>query len=350
MQSIYQKNQPSSTLIKRLEEMPKAEIHVHLEGATDAATVWELAQSNHVKLPAATLEEWQAMYAFRDFSHFIEIYKLAAGCMQTVKDFAFMTERFLAQQAKQNVHYCELFLSATYLIEKFSSNEITAALREAVNDGKQKYGVEAVFIPDIARQEPDSRFKVLDFVLQGREQGVFVGLGLGGAEIGYPPKLFTDVYTEARQQGVHVVAHAGETGGPESVWGAINDLQVERIGHGVQSVEDEKLVDYLRQTQIPLEVSPKSNYRLKIVPYDQPHPIHILMQQGVYVTINTDDPPMFSTNLNDEYVLLAQQGLSWEELWQLNLNTLNATFLPEARKATYLLEWAAFKSRVGDEN
>ena len=346
MQSIYKKTELSSMLIKQIQAMPKAEIHVHLEGATDAATVWELAQRNRVKLPAETVEAWQALYEFRDFNHFIEIYQLAAGCMQTVEDFAFMTERFLAQQAAQNVRYCELFLSATYLVEKFSSHEIIAALHEAILDSKQKYGVEAVFIPDIARQEPDSRFKVLDFVLQGREQGIFIGLGLGGIEVGYPPELFADVYAEARQQGVHVVAHAGETCGPESIWGAINDLQVERIGHGVRAVEDDKLVEYLRKTQLPLEVSPVSNYRLKVVPFDQPHPIHTLMQQGVFVTVNTDDPPMFSTTLIDEYVLLAQQGFSWDELWQLNLNTLNATFLSESRKAAYLAEWAAFESKV----
>ena len=283
------------------------------------------------------------MYEFRDFDHFLDIYKLSVGCMQTADDFSFMLDRFLANQAAQNVRYCEVFLSASFMLENFPQDEVIAALIEGVQKGKEKYDISLRFIPDIARHIPETRYAVLDFILKGYERGIFIGLGLGGPEVGFPPELFIDVYGEARRQGLHLVAHAGEVVGPESVWGAIKDLQVERIGHGVRSVDDKDLLAYLKEHQIPLEVCPYSNYRLKVTPSDQPHPIRRLVDAGVYCTINSDDPPMFSTDLNSEYILLAQQGFSFEELWQLNLNALEVSFLSEEEKSLYRTEWAKFE-------
>ncbi|MBT3314715.1 MAG: adenosine deaminase [Anaerolineae bacterium] len=342
MTKIYENTPISPELSKRLWEMPKAEIHVHLEGATDAATVWELAQRNKVTLPAATLEEWLSMYAFRDFDHFLDIYLLATQCMQTADDFAFMFERFLAEQARHNVRYCEVFLSASFMLDNFPQEEVITVFAEGIKHAKEKYDIGMRFIPDIARHIPESRYRVLDFILKGREAGVFIGLGLGGPEVGFPPGLFMDVYEEARRQGLHVVAHAGEVVGPESVWGALTELKSERIGHGVRAVDDPKLLEYLAETQIPLEVCPHSNYRLKVTPFNEPHQIRKLVDAGVYCTVNSDDPPMFSTDLTSEYLLLAKQGFSWDELWQLNGNTLEASFLSDEEKATYRTEWDAF--------
>jgi adenosine deaminase len=342
METIYENTQITSELAARLLAMPKAELHVHLEGATDATTIWELARRNKVTLPASTQDEWASMYEFRDFDHFIEIYLRAMECIKSPDDLAYMTEQFLKNQAKHHVRYCEVFISASLLPENLLSDEAIDALSEAAKRGKDTYGVELHFIPDIARHVPETRHRVLDYALRGKESGTFVGLCIGSTEHGFPPELFADVYTEARRQGLHVVAHAGETVGPESVWGAINSLHVERIGHGIRSIEDPKLVDYLCQSRIPLEISPHSNYRLKVVPADQPHPIRALCDQGVYVTVNSDDPAMFSSDLTSEYVLLAKQGFDWDDLWQLNLNTLNASFLPEQAKAAYRKEWEEF--------
>ncbi|HML24254.1 MAG TPA: adenosine deaminase [Aggregatilinea sp.] len=342
MNDLYAPYELSDALAQRLQAMPKVEIHVHLEGATDADTVWGMAKRNGVALPAASLDEWRAFYEFRDFDHFIQVYMSAAACMQTVDDFIAMTESFIQRQAQQNVRYCEVFLSASLLLDKIPEDELIDAFIEGARSGEEKYGTRVAFIPDIGRNLPDTRFRVLDFVLKGQDRGAFIGLGLGGAEVGFPPEMFTDVYDEAARHGLHLVAHAGETEGPASIWGALRSLHAERIGHGVRALDDDTLVDYLRETQIPLEVSPKSNYRLKVVPTDQPHPIRELVDRGVYVTVNSDDPPMFSTRLNDEYLLLAQQGFSWGELWQLNLNGLEATFLNDADKAAYRAEWAAW--------
>ena len=344
MTKIFSNTPVSTQLASRLKAMPKVEIHVHLEGATDASTVWELAQRNNITLPAATLADWKAMYQFRDFNHFIEIYTLAADCMRTPDDFGFMVQQFLQQQAQHNVKYCEAFLSASFMIDKFPQDEIVDVLSEQAKLGEAEYGVRVRFIPDIARHTPETQNDVLDFVLAGQASGIFIGLGLGGIEVGYPPELFTDVYAEARRQGLHVVAHAGETEGPASIWGALNSLKSERIGHGVRAVDDKDLMAHLAETQIPLEVSPYSNYRLKVTHPSQPHQMRELFDNGVYLTVNSDDPPMFSTDLSSEYILLASQGFSWQELWQLNLNALNAAFLTDEEKATYRVHWDKFIS------
>ena len=330
---IYANTQPDADLLARLRAMPKVEIHVHLEGATDAETVWQMAERNGVRLPAATLEEWRSFYSFRDFTHFIDVYQLAGGCMRTPEDFAFMTERFLSIQAAQNIRYTEAFLSASLLVEKLPTPDLIAAFAEGLRRGEARTGARCKFIPDIARHQPDTQWRVLDFVLQGREAGIFLGLGLGGIEIGYPPELFAEVFAEARRQGLHVVAHAGETDGPASVWGALRSLQAERIGHGVRAVDDPALIAHLAETQMPLEVNPYSNYRLKVTPEDQPHQIRALVDAGVRVTVNSDDPPMFSTDLNQEYALLASQGFTFDELRRLNLNAVDVSFLPEVEKA-----------------
>lgn len=344
---IYAPLDVSDGLHQRLQAMPKIELHVHLEGATDAETVWALAQRNHVDLPAHTLEEWKAFYDFSDFNHFIKVYSLAAGTMLQPEDWAVMAEQFLRRQAAQNVSYTEAFISASLVPGKIAPGELIAALREGAQAGEARYGSRVRFIPDIARQLPDSRFKVLDLALLGREAGVFIGLGLGGMEAEYPPELFRDVFAEARRQGLHVVAHAGEAAGPESVWGAIEALKAERIGHGVRSVEDPALVDYLAATQTPLEVSPGSNYRVKAVPADRPHPVRALFDRGVTLTLNSDDPTMFSTSLNEEYLLLAKQGFTWDELWRINTNAIEVSFLDEPAKARCRAEWGEFLETTG---
>jgi adenosine deaminase len=344
MDNLYHFTPVSPSLARRLRAMPKAEIHVHLEGATDADTVWELARRNHLEPPAASLSEWEAAFTFRDFNHFGEIYLRAASTMRTADDFAFITERFLQRQAEHNVRYCEAFLSASILLEKIPPAEAIAVLSEAARLGEERHGIRLRFIPDITRNEPQTRFGVLEFALQGMDCGIFIGLGLGGKEIGFPPELFSDVYTEAQRQGLHLVAHAGETDGPASVWGALHSLHAERIGHGVRSVDDPALLAHLAQTQTPLEVCPVSNYRLKVTPANQPHPLRSLVDHGVFCTVNSDDPTMFSTDLTSEYLLLAAQGFTWDELWQLNHNAIRASFLTPAEKAAYHGGWDAWNS------
>ena len=332
----------SPKLLERFRAMPKAEIHVHVEGATDAGVFYQMAQRNQVELPVDSLEEWKSFFEFRDFAHFIQVYATAVQCLQTPEDYALMLERFYQRQSEENILYTEAFLSASFLTQKFEDDEILEAIAAGCAAGQKKYGGQIHLIPDIAREIPDSQHRVLEFVLKGKERGLFIGLGVGGLENGYPPELFAETYAEAHRQGLRLVAHAGEAVGAESIWGAINSLNAERIGHGIRCLDNPNLVEVLRQRQIPLEISPKSNYCLGVIEQDQPHPIRQMFDAGLYCTINSDDPAMFSTSLTNEYLILAKQGFSWEELWQLNCNTLEASFMKETEKEKYRVEWEKF--------
>jgi adenosine deaminase len=328
-------------IARRLEAMPKVEIHVHLEGATDADTVFQMASRNGAALPASSPEQWRRFYQFRDFDHFIEVYTIACAAMRTPGDWSVMTERFLRNQARQNVRYSEAFLAVSHQVGKLPVDEWLHALAEGAAAG-ESYGARVRFIADISRHLPDTSEAVLEFASRGRDRGLVIGLGLGGPEVGHPPEDFADVYAEARRVGLRVVAHAGETEGPKSVRGALTALKAERIGHGVRCLEDAGLVEDLRAQRVPLEVSPTSNYCLSVVKRGEPHPIRRLVDAGLYCTLNSDDPPMFGTDLNAEYQLLAEQGFGWDELWRLNCNGLEATFLDEQEKEALRREWRAF--------
>ena len=315
--------------------MPKFELHVHVEGAADADTYYEIAHKNNFQLPVKSRQEWRQFFEFRDFPHFIDVYLAAVGCLKTTGDYGLLIDNFFKHQSEQNILYTEAYLSATPIIERFEDEAVLDVIEAAVTAGQEKYGCVIKLIPDIARMIPESQEQVLEFVIKGKQRGLFIGLGLGGLEKGYPPRLFTETFEEARRAGLRTVAHAGEADGPESIWGAIDDLKVERIGHGVRCVEDPALVEVLRQRRIPLEVCPVSNYCLGIVEKSEMHPIREMVDAGLYCCINSDDPAMFSTSLTNEFMTLASQGFSWPELHQLNLNALEASFLDDVEKKHY---------------
>jgi len=322
-------------LADRLATMPKFELHVHIEGAADANTYFEIAKKNNIALPVESRQEWRQFFEFRDFPHFIEVYTAAVNCLQTTDDYGLLIDNFFKHQAEQNIVYSEAYLSATFIIEQFEDEAALDAIEAAVIAGQEKYGCVVNLIPDIARMMPESQQRVLEFVLKGKQRGLFIGLGLGGLEKGFPPGLFTETFEEARRAGLRTVAHAGEADGPQNIWGAIDGLQVERIGHGVRCIEDPALVEALRRRQIPLEVCPVSNYRLGIVKQGEMHPIREMVDAGLYCCINSDDPMMFSTTLINEFLTLASLGFSWPELRQLNLNALEASFLNDIEKKYY---------------
>ncbi len=313
--------------------MPKVELHVHLEGATDAETVWTMAQRNGVSLPADSLQSWKDHYKFRDFKHFIDVYTTAASVMRTLDDWSFMVERFMENQALQNIVYSEVFLSTSDHLGKFPIDEWIGALCEGASSGERQFDTRVRFIPDIARQMAHTQEAVLECAVRAAKTDHFIGLGLGGIEDGFPASLFSTTFQEARNHGLRVVAHAGETTGAQTIWDAIDLLKAERIGHGIRCLDDEKLVEELRASQLPVEVCPTSNYCLGVVGRDERHPIRRMVDAGVFCTVNSDDPPMFNTTLVDEYRLLARQGFTWSELQKLNRNAVEASFMSDDQKA-----------------
>ncbi len=330
--------------------MPKIELHVHVEGAVSAETYYKLAKQNNVELPVGDLLAWKEYFKFKDFNHFINVFIAASKAIVKPADYTVLIEEFYKNQREQNIIYSEAFFSASLMVEKFEDDAILEAIEQGINQGEAKYSVKANFIPDIARQIPETQSKVMNLIQKGYKKGLFIGLGLGGLEKGFPPELFKNSYAKAKENGMRIVAHAGESDGAESVWGVIRDLNVERIGHGVRSLEDAELIDYLVKSQLPLEISPTSNYCLKIIDKNELHPIKILVKKGVYCTLNSDDPAMFSTCLNDEYILLLKQGFTWEQLLQLNINAINASFLSKTEKDKLMLQLNEFINQCKLDN
>lgn len=336
--------------------MPKVELHVHLEGSIRPATLLALAQRNGLPLPAPDLEGLRDFYRFTDFDHFIRVYFTISGCLKTVDDFALIAYEFGGDMARQNIRYAEV--TFTPYTNVTNTGLTFDAVLEGLNDGRARartdFGVEMAWILDIVRDAPETRHAVASWAAGAVDKGV-VGLGLGGPEKGHPPEPYADAFAFARASGLHSVPHAGEVAGPESVWGALRILGAERVGHGVRSVEDRALLDYLREHQVPLEVCPTSNLRLGFYPSYAAHPIRRLWDEGLYVTVNSDDPPMFETDLVSEYAVLATwMGFRAQELEQLSLNALQASFLPEARKremkASFQREFRRLRAQhLGDE-
>ena len=336
--------------------MPKVELHVHLEGSIRPATLLALAERNGVPLPAADLGGLRDFYRFTDFDHFIRVYFTVSGCLKTVDDYALIAYEFGADMARQSVRYAEVTFTPKTNVD-YTGLPFDAIL-EGLNDGRVRaradFGVEMAWVLDIVRDALESRHVVAYWAAGALDRGV-VGLGLGGPERGHPPEPFADAFAFARAAGLHSVPHAGEVVGPESVWGALRSLHAERLGHGVRSVEDPALVDYLREHQVPLEICPTSNLRLGVYASYAGHPIRRLWDEGLCVTVNSDDPPMFETDLVTEYgALAAHLGFSARELEQLSLNALQASFLPadrkEEMKGSFVHEFRRLRARhLGDE-
>ncbi len=329
-----------------IREMPKVELHVHLEGSIRPATLLTLAQRNGVALPAQDVDGLREFYRFTDFDHFIQVYFTISGCLRTVDDFSLVAYEFGADMARQNTRYAEVTFTPHTSVGHtgLPFDEILAGLNEGRQRARADFGVEFRWVLDIVRDNPDSRFQVAEWAISAMDRGV-VGFGLGGTEKGNPPERFVDAYAMARKAGLHSVPHAGEAAGPDSVWIALRGLKAERIGHGVRSIEDPALVDCLRERQIPLEVCPTSNLCLGIYPSYEAHPVRELWDEGLYITVNSDDPPMFNTDLVGEYEALAEHlGFTAEELEVLSLNALRASFLPAEEKASlekeFLTEFA----------
>ncbi|MFN8374133.1 MAG: adenosine deaminase [Anaerolineae bacterium] len=295
------------TLAQFIREMPKVELHVHMEGAIQPETVLKLAARNHIALPADSVEGLRAWYSFTDFPHFVQIYVKISECLQTADDIEFMAREFLKGQAAQNIRYSEVtYTPYTHYMQKgLAFAEQLAALNRARAWAEAELGVTMRLITDISRNvTPEQGMVTAQWAVSAKDDGV-AALGLGGPEVGHPAEKHAAAFEYAWSHGLPCILHAGETDGAPSIWGAIKHGRTLRIGHGVRCLEDRALVDYLREKQIPLEVSPSSNVCLKVFPSLGEHALPKLMAEGLYVTLNSDDPPMFNTTLTDEYLRCA---------------------------------------------
>lgn len=340
--------QSLETLIRR---MPKVELHVHLEGSVQPATLLKLARKHQVELPAQDaggLREW---YQFRDFDHFIEMYLTVAYCLRSGDDIELIAREFLAGQAEQNILYSEVTFTPhnQFMLNGLGFREQLDAVNRARRWAEAALGVRMGLIIDIPRQVPPAEGDTIaDWVIGSYGDGV-IALGLAGVEVDNPPEKFQTAITRVQSAGIPCVFHAGETDGPASIWSAI-EAGSRRIGHGVRAVEDARLMAALRERQIPLEVCPSSNICLKVFPSWEQHSLPRLMAEGLYVTINSDDPPMFNTTLTEEY-LRGCRVFGWdaEIVERLVMNAVNAALLPDADKEALRAKFAAEFARLKAE-
>ncbi len=323
------------SLVELVRRLPKAELHVHLEGSIRPATLLTLARRRRVPLPADDVAGLARWFRFRDFEHFVEIYLTVSRCLVEPEDFHLLARDFVAAQARARVVYTEVhFTVSTHLARGVDGDAVAAALGDALAAGERRHGVRVRLIPDIVRNVgPGPADQTLEWALAYRGAGV-VALGLSGSEARFGAAPFREHFAEAARAGLHRVAHAGEHAGPDSVREVLDQLGVERIGHGVRSAEDPALVAELAARRVPLEVCPTSNVRLGVFPRLADHPFDALRRAGVALSVGSDDPPLFGTSLAGEYLALAETfGYGADDVAALALAAVRQSFLPPLEKA-----------------
>jgi adenosine deaminase len=326
--------------------LPKAELHLHIEGTLEPELMFELARRNGIQLPYASVDEVRRAYVFSDLQSFLDIYY--AGCRVLVKeqDFYDLTWAYLARAALQGVRHAEIFFDPQTHTDRGVPFEIVInGIHRALQDGEARFGITSGLIMCFLRHlSADAANRTLQEALPF--QPWILAVGLDSSEVGHPPAKYKDVYDRAREAGLLAVAHAGEEGPPAYVWEALDILKVRRIDHGVRSVEDERLVGRLVEEQIPLTVCPLSNVRLRVFPTLRAHNLKQMLDRGLLVTVNSDDPAYFGGYVADNFRdSAAALGLDRDDLLRLARNSFVASFLSEDQRRAYLDEIDRFAAQ-----
>ena len=317
--------------------MPKAELHIHIEGSLEPELIFALAERNGVQLPYTSVEALRAAYAFTDLQSFLDIYYAGASVLLHEQDFYDMARAYLARAAIENVVRTEIFFDPqTHTARGVPMEVVVRGLHRACVDAQTEHGTSAALILCFLRHlsEADA-FATLEQALPLREH--FIGVGLDSSELGHPPEKFARVFARCRELGLHRVAHAGEEGPPAYIWSALDVLHAERIDHGVQAVHDPALLQRLVRERIALTVCPLSNLKLRVFPDLAAHNLGQLLDAGIVATVNSDDPAYFGGYLNDNFVqIFAATGLTVQHAYQLARNSFEASFVPAAQKAQWI--------------
>lgn len=339
---------PADSLEQFVAALPKAELHIHLEGSVDPETLWEMAVRQRSQLAESGRAALDELFAPRGFAQFIKCFKTVCLHLETAADYEMVTHRVLQRLAEQNVRYAEVILSAGVILWKGQDiDAIFAGVATGAQRAQQDFGIRARWIFDAVRQFPtEDGWQVARAAANLRSRGV-IALGIGGDESANPASNFREIFEFARKEGLHVVAHAGETVGPDSIWSALNDLGAERIGHGLTAAKDANLMRHLAEKQIPVEICLTSNLRTGGIAQLEQHPLRRYFDAGLQVSLHSDDPALFGTTLHREYLAAHHAlGFTKEELRQLAMNSFEAAFLPANEKQAYL---AAFLLSEGIE-
>jgi adenosine deaminase len=320
-----------------IQTLPKAELHLHIEGTLEPELMFKLAQKNCTQLPYETIEEVRNAYRFTSLQSFLDIYYAGANVLITPSDFFDMTWAYLLRCKAQNIVHTEIFFDPqTHTKRGIAFETVVSGISQALQRAETELGISSFLIMCFLRHLSEQEaFKTLQDSLPFK--ALILGVGLDSSEVGHPPSKFSRVFEEAINIGYKVVAHAGEEGDSSYIWEAIELLHVERIDHGIRRDEDESLVKLLIEKQIPLTVCPLSNTKLKAVASMDKHNILKLLRKGVLVTVNSDDPAYFGGYLNENYEAIVEHlEVSEEELKHLVKNSFKASFLEEPQKEKYL--------------
>lgn len=330
---------PSHRMPELLRRMPKAELHIHIEGSLEPEMIFALAQRNGVELPYPNVEALRAAYAFTNLQSFLDVYYAGASVLLTEQDFYDMAWAYFEKAKADHVVRAELFFDPqTHTARGVPMGVVINGLSRACADAKSRLDISADLILCFLRHlSEDEALATLEEALPWRDQ--FIGVGLDSSELGHPPEKFTRVFARARALGLHVVAHAGEEGPPAYIWSALDVLNVQRIDHGVQAIHDAALMKRLADTQMPLTVCPLSNLKLCVFKDLAQHNLAQMLDAGVCVTINSDDPAYFGGYINENYLqTFAALKLGGQEAYKLAANSITASFAPEVEKHRWMHE------------
>ena len=321
---------------------PTAELHLHIEGTLEPEAIFRMAARNGLPRPADSLEEFRARYKFADLQSFLDLHYSNLTVLRREEDFYELATSYLDHARAANVRRAEIFFDPqTHLGNGVPLAAVMAGLTAAFDESQRTHGISTDLIMCFLRDlGADAAEEMLTAIQPYRDQ--IIGIGLDSTEIGYPPELFVDVYARAAADGLRLVAHAGEEGGPETVTAALDLLRIERVDHGIRAVEDRDLVVRLRDQRVPLTVCPLSNVCLRTVDTLADHPLPAMLHDGLMVTVNSDDPPYFGGYVDANYAALYNElDLNAEQLETLALNSFDAAFIDDNRRA----EW---KNEVRD--
>ncbi|WP_285117395.1 adenosine deaminase [Leifsonia sp. fls2-241-R2A-40a] len=322
-----------------LHALPKAELHLHIEGTLEPGLAFELAARNGIELPYASVDDLAAQYDFDDLQSFLDLYYATMSVLQTRSDFAELTGRYLRRAHSQGVRHAELFFDPqAHTARGVPFDDVVDGIGDALDEAERELGMSGGLILCFLRDQPvESAEEALTAGLARTDR--IIGVGLDSAEVGSPPSLFEGVYARARAAGLHAVAHAGEEGPAAYVREALDLLHAERIDHGIRSIEDPELVARLAAERIPLTVCPLSNVRLKATPDLRDHPLLRLDAAGVRVTVNSDDPAYFGGYAGQNFTAIRDAlGLTEEQARRFARTSIEASFASDDRKAELLAE------------
>jgi adenosine deaminase len=310
--------------------IPKTENHLHLEGAIPLETLWVLIQKYGGDPSVNNISQLEEKFKYRDFNHFLETWLWKNRYIREFEDFTFISDAVFKDLVKQNIRYAEIFISPSEFRNTLDPHKIIEAISKSIIKNTE---LRVSLIVDLVRNlGPENAMRTLYEINEVKDMGI-IGIGLGGAEKEYPPELFTDVFEKAREFGLKTTAHAGEAAGPESIWGAIRKLRVDRIGHGTRAIEDPELLNYLADNQIPIELCPLSNLRTKVINSIEEHPVRTFIEKGIPVSINTDDPKMFGNSLSEEYQILKDSFYySDDDICNIIISSIHTMWLDENEK------------------